>query len=248
MARVATRLGYAEDATRFTRLANAVRTAWRREFMQGGRCLVTTQTGLSCALYQGLVDPEEQATVIAQLLEAVQLPVAALTSGVALVSATGLASLAALVSAAVLTSLPALVSAAVVSLAALLSAAVLAAATALVSAGAPLSVTTVLAALVSAAGLTSAVGRLKAAPLSKALPVAGELVVKLAAFATVKTDPSITIATAMARNIVHLFLFFITNLRYLYLPSNLLLNCYKCYNSITFWSTPHGSMWLGNVF
>ncbi len=72
VARAAEILGHAEEAAKYRALAGKIRQAFNRTFYQGdGVYLNGSQTALSCAIYQGLVAPEEKARVVARLAEKV---------------------------------------------------------------------------------------------------------------------------------------------------------------------------------
>lgn len=70
VAATAARLGDVAAASRYSELAAGIHDAFQREYWNesAGRYEPATQTSLSCALYQGLVAPEHQAAVVAQLL------------------------------------------------------------------------------------------------------------------------------------------------------------------------------------
>ncbi len=74
LSRAALLLGNAEEATHYGALAKAIRTAVNRRFCDPdtGRYAGGTQTAQSCALYQGLVEPELRPKVVEQLLRAVK--------------------------------------------------------------------------------------------------------------------------------------------------------------------------------
>ena len=66
-------LGKEEDARHYAELAESIKTAFNRKFFQPATGVYDngSQTALSCALYQGLVEPADQARVLDQLVEAV---------------------------------------------------------------------------------------------------------------------------------------------------------------------------------
>ena len=67
-------LGNKEDARKYEAQAAAIRVAFNREFYHADTGLYDngSQTALSCALYQGLVEPENRAKVLANLVAAVE--------------------------------------------------------------------------------------------------------------------------------------------------------------------------------
>ncbi|MCU0913467.1 MAG: glycoside hydrolase family 78 protein [Planctomycetes bacterium] len=67
-------LGKTEDARKYGDLAAAIRNAFHQEFYdpQTGLYAGGTQTAMSCALYHGLVPPEERARVVGKLVESIQ--------------------------------------------------------------------------------------------------------------------------------------------------------------------------------
>jgi len=67
-------LGKAEDAKKYADLAAAIRDAFNREFYDHKTGLYAggTQTAMSCALYHGLVPPQERAKVLGRLVEAIR--------------------------------------------------------------------------------------------------------------------------------------------------------------------------------
>ncbi len=72
VARIAALLGKKSDAQKYDALAGEVRTAFNNEFYQGkGVYANGSQTAQSCALFQGLVAPENRAQMVARLVEAV---------------------------------------------------------------------------------------------------------------------------------------------------------------------------------
>jgi len=73
VARAAAVLGRTEEAQRYDALADQIARAFRQAFHQGeGRYSIASQTAQACALHQGLVPAEEQADVVARLIEAVE--------------------------------------------------------------------------------------------------------------------------------------------------------------------------------
>jgi alpha-L-rhamnosidase len=70
VARCAELLGRTDDAAKYTRLADSIRSAFNREFLDRNtkRYANGSQTALSCALYQGLVDPADREAVVAHLV------------------------------------------------------------------------------------------------------------------------------------------------------------------------------------
>jgi alpha-L-rhamnosidase len=73
LAQAAALLGKMEDAERYQRLAAEIRAAFRGRFpIASGDFGENDQTSLACVLYQGLVDPDEQARVLAALVAAVE--------------------------------------------------------------------------------------------------------------------------------------------------------------------------------
>lgn len=67
-------LGNKDDARKYTELAAGIRAAFNQRFYHADTALYDngSQTALSCALYQGLVEPENQARVLANLVAAVE--------------------------------------------------------------------------------------------------------------------------------------------------------------------------------
>jgi alpha-L-rhamnosidase len=67
-------LGNKSDARQYTELAARIKTAFNQRFFQPGTALYDNggQTALSCALYQGLVEPENKARVLTNLVVAVE--------------------------------------------------------------------------------------------------------------------------------------------------------------------------------
>ena len=67
-------LGKKEDARKYTQLAADIKTAFNKKFYQPATALYDngSQTALSCALYQGLVEPENKAQVLKNLVAAVE--------------------------------------------------------------------------------------------------------------------------------------------------------------------------------
>ena len=72
VAQAAKILGKAEDAEKYSALAEEIRKAFNREFYKGdGVYLNGSQTALSCAVYQGLVEDSEREAVMKRLAEQV---------------------------------------------------------------------------------------------------------------------------------------------------------------------------------
>ena len=67
-------LGKKDDARKYTELAAGIKAAFNRKFYHPDTGLYDngSQTALSCALYQGLVDPKNQARVLKNLVAAVE--------------------------------------------------------------------------------------------------------------------------------------------------------------------------------
>ena len=67
-------LGKKDDAQKYNELAASIKTAFNKKFYQADTALYDngSQTALSCALYQGLVEPENKARVLANLVAAVE--------------------------------------------------------------------------------------------------------------------------------------------------------------------------------
>jgi alpha-L-rhamnosidase len=67
-------LGKKDDARKYTELAASIKAAFNQKFYHADTGLYDngSQTALSCALYQGLVEPENQARVLANLVAAVE--------------------------------------------------------------------------------------------------------------------------------------------------------------------------------
>jgi len=67
-------LGQKDDARKYTELAGAIKAAFNQKFFQPDTGLYDngSQTALSCALYQGLVEPENKARVVTNLVAAVE--------------------------------------------------------------------------------------------------------------------------------------------------------------------------------
>ncbi len=67
-------LGKTEDAKKYAELASAIRAAFNKEFYDPKTGLYAggTQTAMSCALYHGLVPPEERGRVLGKLVESIQ--------------------------------------------------------------------------------------------------------------------------------------------------------------------------------
>ncbi|SHF23644.1 alpha-L-rhamnosidase [Caldanaerobius fijiensis DSM 17918] len=74
LSKVASILGKKEDAERYAQLARRIRDAFRKKFFDPdtGQVLSNSQTSLSCALYQGLVNEDEKQKVLALLVEQVE--------------------------------------------------------------------------------------------------------------------------------------------------------------------------------
>ena len=74
VARAAQVLGKTEDAAHYTALAATIQDAFNRQFFHADTGLYDngSQTALSCALYQGLVPPDQHARVLANLIAAVE--------------------------------------------------------------------------------------------------------------------------------------------------------------------------------
>lgn len=70
VAQAAEILGKADDAKKYSALAEEIKKAFNREFYKGdGIYLNGSQTALSCAVYQGLVEDSEREKVLARLAE-----------------------------------------------------------------------------------------------------------------------------------------------------------------------------------
>jgi alpha-L-rhamnosidase len=69
VAATARRLGLVEDAERYEKLAESIRAAFNREFFDAATASYSngSQTALSCALFQGLVEPGDRAAVLNSL-------------------------------------------------------------------------------------------------------------------------------------------------------------------------------------
>ena len=67
-------LGKKDDARKYTELAASIKATFNQKFYHADTALYDngSQTALSCALYQGLVEPENQARVLANLVAAVE--------------------------------------------------------------------------------------------------------------------------------------------------------------------------------
>jgi alpha-L-rhamnosidase len=67
-------LGKKDDVRKYTELAASIKAAFNQKFYHADTGLYDngSQTALSCALYQGLVEPENQARVLANLVAAVE--------------------------------------------------------------------------------------------------------------------------------------------------------------------------------
>jgi alpha-L-rhamnosidase len=74
VARCAERLGKTDDAAKYTRLADTIRSAFNRAFLnpQTKQYANGSQTALSCALYQGLVNPADREAVVAHLVAEIE--------------------------------------------------------------------------------------------------------------------------------------------------------------------------------
>ncbi len=74
MAKAAAILGRFEDGERYGALAQTIRNAFRQRFLDSGSGRVTgeCQTSQACALYQGLVDPDERERVLQRLVDDVE--------------------------------------------------------------------------------------------------------------------------------------------------------------------------------
>ncbi|HEX2951943.1 MAG TPA: family 78 glycoside hydrolase catalytic domain, partial [Armatimonadota bacterium] len=74
MAAIADLLGKQDDAVYFTKLAEKIKTAFTRTYIDpaSGKCLVSEQTAVSCILYQGLDDAANHDVLVAQLAETVK--------------------------------------------------------------------------------------------------------------------------------------------------------------------------------
>jgi len=74
VAHAAELLGKKDDARRYTDLAAGIKATFNQRFFQPKTALYDngSQTALSCALYQGLVEPENNARVLANLVAAVE--------------------------------------------------------------------------------------------------------------------------------------------------------------------------------
>jgi alpha-L-rhamnosidase len=68
-------LGRQDDAAKYTRLAAAIRKAFNRDFLNGQTKQYAngSQTALSCALYQGLVEPADVDAVLGNLVANVEM-------------------------------------------------------------------------------------------------------------------------------------------------------------------------------
>ncbi len=67
-------LGRTEDAAEYARLATDIRMAFNHQFFdrQSGQYAGGSQTAISCALYQGMVDPSDVAAVVASLVKSIE--------------------------------------------------------------------------------------------------------------------------------------------------------------------------------
>ncbi len=74
VSRAAALLGKTEDAKKYGGLASAIRDAFNKEFYDSKTGLYAggTQTAMSCALYHGLVPPQERGKVLGKLVESIQ--------------------------------------------------------------------------------------------------------------------------------------------------------------------------------
>lgn len=74
VAKIASRLGRKEDAKKYGDLAATIKAAFNREFFDAktGQIANGSQTALSCALYQGLVDGTNRAVVLSNLVANVE--------------------------------------------------------------------------------------------------------------------------------------------------------------------------------
>jgi alpha-L-rhamnosidase len=74
LAETASLLGRKEDHSSFAALAASIRKAFRKEFLDTETGLVkgNCQTSTSCALYQGMINPEEQSRVLEKLVEQIE--------------------------------------------------------------------------------------------------------------------------------------------------------------------------------
>ena len=68
VAKSAALLGKTDDAKKYTDLAQAIRQSFNKTLYKGNGVYANgSQTALSCAIYQGLVEPEEKDRVVAEL-------------------------------------------------------------------------------------------------------------------------------------------------------------------------------------
>jgi alpha-L-rhamnosidase len=67
-------LGQSDDAAKYSQLAESIKAAFNKKYFDAKAASYAngTQTALSCALYQGLVPPEQQDRVFANLLAAIE--------------------------------------------------------------------------------------------------------------------------------------------------------------------------------
>ena len=74
VSKAAALLGKTDDAKKYGELASSIREAFNKEFYDPKTGLYAggTQTAMSCALYHGLVPPEERAKVLGKLVETIQ--------------------------------------------------------------------------------------------------------------------------------------------------------------------------------
>lgn len=75
VSRIAALLGNTEDSEKYAVLANKIRDAFRRSFLNAETGIITgnCQTSMACALYQGLVNEEEKPKVMEKLVEQVEI-------------------------------------------------------------------------------------------------------------------------------------------------------------------------------
>ncbi|HEY3285328.1 MAG TPA: family 78 glycoside hydrolase catalytic domain [Armatimonadota bacterium] len=74
VSRAAQVLGNPEDARKYSDLADAIAASWRKSFVDEGTGRVSDggQTAQACALYQGLLTPEQKPAVLSRLLAAIE--------------------------------------------------------------------------------------------------------------------------------------------------------------------------------
>jgi alpha-L-rhamnosidase len=84
VSKAAALLGKAEDTKKYADLASAIRDAFNKEFYDPKTGLYAggTQTAMSCALYHGLVPPEERTKVLGKLVEGIQAQSGHLDAGI----------------------------------------------------------------------------------------------------------------------------------------------------------------------